>query len=143
MRRSFALATEPHTADIGGTEILFHPEIPADEFLDAYELVREASQAARSPETVTADQLRDANRAVRTFLCGLMLPESADVFEEMKLPSRIYAELLEFVLELYGGGASGERPTGSSSGSVPRSPRAGTPGRGASPSKASRSARGR
>lgn len=143
MRRSFALATEPHTAEIGDVELQFQPEIAADEFLDAYERVREASQAASAPESVTTDQLRDANRAVREFLGELMLPASAQVFAEMRLPSRVYAELLEWVLELYGGGASSERPTGSSSASAPPSRRAGTSGRGALPSKGSTRGRGR
>ncbi|MCX5326275.1 hypothetical protein [Streptomyces sp. NBC_00120] len=58
----------------------------------------------------------------------------------MRLPDRVLVELLEWVVELYGGG---QRPTGLSSGSVQASPPPGTRGRAVSPSKASTRARGR
>lgn len=58
----------------------------------------------------------------------------------MRLPDRVLVELLEWAVELYGGG---QRPTGSSSGSAPASPPPGTRGRAVSPSRASTRARGR
>ncbi|WP_433856651.1 hypothetical protein [Streptomyces kronopolitis] len=58
----------------------------------------------------------------------------------MRLPDRVLVELLEWAVELYGGG---QRPTGLSSGSVQASPPPGTRGRAVSPSKASTRARGR
>ncbi|MFF6642292.1 hypothetical protein ACFY83_34360 [Streptomyces althioticus] len=36
MRKTFALKTEPHIADIGGTELGCEPELTGDEFMDAY-----------------------------------------------------------------------------------------------------------
>lgn len=57
--------------------------------------------------------------------------EGRRVTDALRLPQRVIVELMEWVVELYGGGA-GERPTGSSGGSA-RQPRpSGTPGRGAS-----------
>ncbi|WTW95385.1 hypothetical protein OG216_19275 [Streptomycetaceae bacterium NBC_01309] len=58
----------------------------------------------------------------------------------MRLPDRVLVELLEWAVELYGGGS---RPTSSSSGSVPQSRMPGTSGRAASPSRGSTSTRGR
>lgn len=62
------------------------------------------------------------------------------VDESMRLPDRVLVELLEWVVELYGGG---NRPPTSSSGSAPASPSPGRPGRAGSPSRASTSMRGR
>ncbi|MFI9026298.1 hypothetical protein [Streptomyces sp. NPDC053560] len=58
----------------------------------------------------------------------------------MRLPDRVLVELLEWAVELYGGG---QRPTGLSNASAPASPPPGTRGRAVSPSKASTRARGR
>lgn len=66
----------------------------------------------------------------------------AKVVDALRLPDRILVQLMEWVIELYGGGAD-ERPPTSSSGSAPRSPRAGRRGMGVSPSKASTPAAGR
>ncbi|MFJ6014454.1 hypothetical protein [Streptomyces sp. NPDC092952] len=56
-----------------------------------------------------------------------------------RYPDRVLVELMEWVVELYGG----NRPPTSSSGSAPASPPPGRSGRGASPSRASTSTRGR
>ncbi|MEU2264920.1 hypothetical protein ABZ568_00400 [Streptomyces olindensis] len=64
----------------------------------------------------------------------------AVVRDAVRLPTRAVAEILEFTVELYGGGS---RPTSSFSGSAPRSRPGGTPGTGPSPSKASTRTRGR
>lgn len=58
----------------------------------------------------------------------------------LRLPDRVLVALLEWAIELYGGG---ERPTTSSSDSAAASPPAGTPGRAPSRSRASMSTRGR
>ncbi|MFF2612380.1 hypothetical protein [Kitasatospora sp. NPDC058046] len=50
----------------------------------------------------------------------------------LRLPDRVLIELMEWVVELYGG----QRPPTSSSGSATASPRPGSPGRGTSRSKA-------
>lgn len=67
--------------------------------------------------------------------------EGAVVRDALRLPTRVVAEILEWVVELYGGG--GSRPTTPSSGSAPRSRPGGTPGTGPSPSRASTRTRGR
>lgn len=63
------------------------------------------------------------------------------VDKSVRLPDRVLVELMEWVVELYGGG--GSRPTGSSNGSAPASSRAGTGGKGPSSSRASTRAAGR
>lgn len=64
----------------------------------------------------------------------------ARVIDGLRLPDRVLVELLEWVVELYGGG---QRPPTSSGGSAPASPPAGRRGMGVSPSKGSTRARGR
>jgi hypothetical protein len=178
VRKSFALHTEPHIADIGGTELLMQPEVMGDEFMDAYAELRDAQKA----KGVDLDNLADADpkdvrctaRALRLFLARQMLEESADLFlrlnvvkdgetlevfhdldqaeefaaqhdgarvsDELRLPTRVVVELLEWVVELYGGGT---RPTTSSSASSTPSRQAGRRGTGVSPSRASTRTPGR
>ncbi|WP_371095065.1 hypothetical protein [Streptomyces sanglieri] len=180
MRKSFALQTEPHVADIGGTEFLFQPEVMGDEFLDAYAELRDAQKA----KGIDLDNLADADpsdirrsaRAQRVFLARQMLPDSAKLFlridvvkddkvlksfqdleeaetyaakqkgarivDALRLPSRVLVELLEWIVELHGGGGDA-RPTTSSSGSSTASRPVGSRGTGRSPSKASTRTRGR
>lgn len=57
----------------------------------------------------------------------------------LRLPDRVLVELMEWVVELYGGG---QRPPTSSSGSAKTSQRSGKRGTGVSPSKASTSTTG-
>lgn len=59
----------------------------------------------------------------------------------MRLPDRVLVQLLEWAVELYGGG--GARPTGSSTGSAPASPPPGSRGKAGSRSKASTRTGGR
>ncbi|MEU6594807.1 hypothetical protein ABZ923_37370 [Streptomyces sp. NPDC046881] len=63
------------------------------------------------------------------------------VDKSMRVPDRVLLELLEWTVELYGGG--NDRPTTPSSGSSRASRRAGTPGKASSPSKASTRTAGR
>lgn len=143
-RKSFALNVDPHIAEIGDAELAFQPEVMGDEYLDAYGRLQETYQelgigANGDLSGLTVDQLRSATGAVGTFLQELMLPESADEFATMRLPSRVLMELFEWSLEVYGGG----RPPTSSSGSSTPSRKAGTTGKGTSRSKASPRTRGR
>ncbi|MEZ3180818.1 hypothetical protein KYY02_19620 [Streptomyces pimonensis] len=179
MRKSFALNTEPHVADIGGTELKFEPEVMGDEFMDAYAELREAQRAKGIglEDLAEADpkDIRRTMRSLRLFLARQMLPESAQFFtrldvvsaggeviesfhdldeaekaaeqhdgarvvDHFRLPTRVVVELLEWVVELFGGGS---RPTTSSSASATASRRAGTRGSAPSPSKASTRTRGR
>ncbi|MDN3056843.1 hypothetical protein PH213_20275 [Streptomyces sp. SRF1] len=178
MKKTFALNTEPHVADVGGTELLFQPEVMGDDFMDAYAELREAQRGSGvDPDDLSdADpgQLRQVSRALRGFLAHLMLPESAElltrldvvadgaviasfqdleeaqehadhttgakVVDGLRLPDRVLVELMEWVIELYGGG---ERPPMSSSVSAKASPPAGRPGTGASRSRGSTRTRGR
>ncbi|MFF5668789.1 hypothetical protein ACFY8S_01410 [Streptomyces hygroscopicus] len=64
----------------------------------------------------------------------------ARVRDALRLPDRVLVELLEWVIELYGGG---ERPPMSSSASAKASPQGGRPGTGASRSRGSTRTRGR
>lgn len=64
----------------------------------------------------------------------------ARIVDGLRLPDRVLVELLEWVVELYGGG---QRPPTSSGDSAPASPPAGRRGMGVSPSKGSTRARGR
>ncbi|MGX1514044.1 hypothetical protein [Streptomyces collinus] len=66
----------------------------------------------------------------------------AKVQDALRLPDRVLVELMEWVTELYGGGAD-KRPPTSSSASAPRSRTGGRRGMGVSPSKASTPAAGR
>lgn len=139
--RTFQLRTEPHVAEIGDDiKLLFQPEVVSDEFLDKFEVLQVAKRDLGNLEDLDADQLRTALVATREFLAGLMLPESAREFVGMRLPDRVLVELLEWVLELYGGG---NRPTGSSNGSAPASPPAGKSSTGNSRSRGSTRVRGR
>ncbi|MDP4501076.1 hypothetical protein [Nonomuraea turcica] len=143
-RKSFQLQTEPHVAEIGDTELLLRPEVMGDEFLDMLEELqatyRDLGVDLGNVATLNAEQLKPAVAAVRRFLAEFMLPESAELFAGMRLPDRILVQLLEWVIEIYGGGS---RPTGSSSGSATPSPPPGSRGSASSRSKASTRARGR
>jgi hypothetical protein len=68
------------------------------------------------------------------------LKNATVVDKGVRLPDRVLVELMEWVVELYAGGT---RPTGSSNGSARASSKAGTAGKGPSPSRASIRAAGR
>lgn len=113
--KNFAINTEPHDATIGDKTLYFVPEVEGSEFMTAYAALRDVQKELGSEESATAEQLMLINTAMRDFLKGLMLPDSQDEFDDMKLPSRVLVQLLEWTAELYGGG-SGNGPTTSSSG---------------------------
>lgn len=83
-RKSFALNTENHIADVGGVELEFFPEVDSDQFLDAYENLQASYREARiNPEdiaSISADRLRAITGSLRRFLSAFMLPDSAQVF---------------------------------------------------------------
>ncbi|MER7135407.1 hypothetical protein ABT358_02540 [Streptomyces sp. NPDC000341] len=81
-KKTFALNTEPHVADVGGTELLFLPEVMGDEFLDAYQEMRESHMRDKGVDVAglegsDVESLRAVASGLRTFLSRLMLPESA------------------------------------------------------------------
>lgn len=85
MRKTFAIRTEPHVAEIGdNVELLFQPEVMGDEFLDAYERLKETQRGlgveVDDLANVDPDRLRQTVGALRVFLAQLMLPESAERF---------------------------------------------------------------
>lgn len=134
--RTFSLNTDPHVAQIGDAELKFQPEILGDEFLDGYTKLSEAQKAVGGDEAAADPvQVRKVTGALREFLSDLMLPESREVFANLRLPDRVLIELTEWVTELYGGGANA-RPTGRSGGSAPQSRTPGTRSKGSSPSRA-------
>ncbi|MFF1964319.1 hypothetical protein ACFVW5_12005 [Streptomyces sp. NPDC058232] len=67
---------------------------------------------------------------------------NARIVDGLRLPDRVLVELLEWVVELFGGG-NGQRPPTSSGGSAAASLPPGRRGTGVSPSKGSTRARGR
>ncbi|MCY0957749.1 hypothetical protein [Streptomyces sp. H27-H5] len=141
-RKSFALNTEPHVAEIGAEELEFLPEVESDLFLDAYEelqaVYREAKIDTSDLTSIDAAQLRQVTGSLRVFLTKFMLPASAEAFAGMRLPDRILMDLMEFVTEVYG-----RRPSTLSSDSPTPSRSPGSRGTAASRSKASTPARGR
>jgi hypothetical protein len=115
--KKFAINQEPHKAEIGEHTILFQPEAVGAAFVQAYSGLREVQkQVTAAGDEVDADLLTAVNTEMRAFLARFMLPESAELFETLKLPDRVLVQLLEWVAELYGGG-SGNAAGGSSSAS--------------------------
>lgn len=112
--KNFAINVHPHDATIGDKTLYFVPEVEGSEFMTAYTELRDVQSSIGNEESATAEQLVLVNTAMRDFLKGLMLPDSQDEFDDMKIPSRVLVQLLQWVAELYGGG-SGNGPTTSSS----------------------------
>ncbi|MEV5677075.1 hypothetical protein [Streptomyces sp. NPDC052179] len=82
--KSFAINRTPHVAEIGEElELRFQPEVMGDEFMDAYQQLRTAQQQSGVDlddlTGVDGTDLRRVTRAVRVFLGGLMLPDSAEL----------------------------------------------------------------
>ncbi|MFE3378696.1 hypothetical protein [Streptomyces anulatus] len=80
--KSFAINKTPHVAEIGDDlKLEFEPEVMGDEFMDAYQLLRDTQRQSGVDlddlSGVDGTDLRKVTRAVRVFLGGLMLPESA------------------------------------------------------------------
>ena len=83
MRKSFALNTEPHVAEIGADlELQFQAEVMGDEYLDAYAEFREAQQSESGVDvdelqSGDVEQLRKVTGGLRIFLARLAVPETA------------------------------------------------------------------
>lgn len=142
-RKTFGVATEPHVAEIGDVELRFVPFVTSAEFLTAYEALREINDSVKRDEndSVSAADAQRIHDASKEFLASFMVPESAEVFLDMRLPDTVLGELTRWVNELYGG--SGTRPTGSSSASPRRSSKSGKRSTAPSPSKGSTPQAGR
>ncbi|MGJ5693807.1 hypothetical protein ACM6RM_11585, partial [Streptomyces pratensis] len=85
MRKSFALHTEPHVAEIGDLELLFSPEVMGDAFMDAYTEMREtqAAEGGAAPDPAAEGlSMHRASRASGEVLAGfLMQDDQAAAFE--------------------------------------------------------------
>jgi hypothetical protein len=115
--KSFAINTEPHVATIGEHRLLFEPEVIGAEFAQAYSGLKQAQkQVKAAKDDVGPDELLAVNAGMRDFLRRFMLPDTAELFDTLKLPDRVLVQLLEWVAELYGG-SSGNGRGGSSSAS--------------------------
>lgn len=122
--KSFAINTEPHVADVGGTELKFQPEVIGAEFAQAYAGLRAVQSKVKGnkasstkhakEESLDPSVLVEVHEAMRTFIRRFLVEESHAAFDTLRLPDRILVQLLEWVAELYGGG-SGNDDGGSSS----------------------------
>lgn len=129
MERTFEIRTEPHRAVIGDTVLLFEPEAEGSDFLAGYAKLRNvqtrvskqmggtkssstkhAKEADLDPEVMV-----DLNKSMREFVARFLLPESIEVFADMRLPERILVQLIEFAAELYGGGSGNPDDAGGTS----------------------------
>lgn len=117
--KSFAIRTEPHTADVGGVQLLFVAETLGSEFAEAYSALREAQQKVtgrKASSTKHAKEeagtdpaaLKELHEAMRGFVRGFLLPESHAAFDGLRLPDRVLVQLLEWTAELYGSGAGND-----------------------------------
>ncbi|MEU6497087.1 hypothetical protein ABZ890_43145 [Streptomyces sp. NPDC046984] len=80
----FSFNTQPHVAKLGDSaELHFIPEVFGDQFLDGYKKIQDAREKISGQTDLTAlssEELRSLYAAMRTFLAGLMTPESAAKF---------------------------------------------------------------
>lgn len=113
--KSFAINTTPHVATVGEHVLKFEPEVIGAEFAQAYAGLKAAQkQVKKAGDDIGPDELLAVNVGMRDFLARFMVPDSKKLFESLKLPDRVLVQLLEWVAELYGGGA-GKGPGGQSS----------------------------
>ncbi len=86
-KKTFAFNTEPHIADVGGTELAFQAEVMGDDFMDAYVGLREAQRGlgvdVDKLDELDPQALRKVSGALREFLARLMLPESAELILQL------------------------------------------------------------
>ncbi|MFC4060257.1 hypothetical protein ACFOWE_18285 [Planomonospora corallina] len=99
-RQKFAVNTEPHVAEIGDDIILeFRPEVMGDEFLEAWEALQEAYRTLGIDQTnvreSSAASLKAATTAVRRFISGFMLPESAKLYAWWEVRDRAGAVVFD------------------------------------------------
>lgn len=116
--KAFAINTEPHVADVGGTLLRFQAEVIGAEFAQAYAELRTIQQRVKGTkasstkhakdESLDPEVLVDLHKGMRKFVRGFLLEESQASFDSLRLPDRILVQLMEWVAELYGSGASGD-----------------------------------
>lgn len=122
--KSFAINTEPHLADVGGTVLKFQPEVIGADFAQAYAALRTVQAKVKGNKASSTKHAKEENldpavlvevhEAMRAFVRRFLLEESYAAFDALRLPDRILVQLLEWTAELYGGG-QGNAPGGSSS----------------------------
>lgn len=115
-RKSFHVNTEPHEVEILGKVLFFQPEVIGAEFASAYKKVAKVAHMDLDQLMADPDMLTEMEEGIRGFLSTMMLPESRAVFEDIQLSLRVLTEMLEWAVELYGGGP-GNDDGGSSSAS--------------------------
>lgn len=121
--RQFTINQTPHEFQVGDVSLFLEPEVEGAVFAEAYAQLREVqadakrvqkSAKASSTKHKAADADADGmdpqtlvklNKAMRDFLRGFMLPDSAAVFDGMRLPDRVLVQMMEAVAELYGSGS--------------------------------------
>lgn len=123
--RTFTLNTEPHEAIIGDVTLFFEPEVLGAEFVQAYTRLREAqvkvsgTRATSSKAGKAADTdpkaLLELTQTMRSFVRDLLMPESRETFDGLRLPDRILIQLVEYAAELYGGGSGNPAADGGTS----------------------------
>lgn len=126
--KSFALNTEPHVAEIGQDKLSFLPEVTGPEFADAYTKLRDVQTKAKAIESggkassskpaksINRDDLVALTEATRGFIAEFLLDDDEKSrFEGMRIPDRILAQLMEWIVELYGGGSGNGDDGGQSS----------------------------
>lgn len=111
--KTFALNTTPHIINVGPHRFELEPEVIGAEFADAYAVLRRAQAAITAAGAdIGAEELKAVNAGMRDFVSRFMLTESKQLFQTVRLPDRVLVQMLEFVAELYGGGAgTSENPT--------------------------------
>lgn len=93
--RTFHINTEPHAASVGDVTLLFQPEVVGAEFASAYAELREVQKSVKGNKASSTKHAKDddtspetllkLNQAMRSFLAGFMLPESAAVFNRFEV----------------------------------------------------------
>lgn len=120
MRKSFALATEPHVAEIPSLSLELHflAEVMGDEYLDAYAEMRDRQKAESGVdvddlEGADVEKVKAASSGLRVFLSRLMLPESAELITRVDVVRggkvvnsfQSWDEAKEHAAKVKGGGA--------------------------------------
>lgn len=83
--KSFAVNTTPHVAQVGEVMLSFVPEANGSDLVEGYAKLRAAQAGVNLEES--PESAKDLFRALRTFLAGLMLPESATLLMTLDVVS--------------------------------------------------------
>lgn len=93
--KTFVINTEPHVATIGNDQLAFLPEVIGAAFAEGYaklvevqkrvggKTTKPSSTKHAKVEDVDPETLAELNDAMRTFLRGLMMPDSQKLFDAM------------------------------------------------------------